>query len=156
MAVHHALDVAKREMLASLEQLPPDARFGVVFYNLASTTFADAQGRQALMAATQANKARVRSLLASVAPDGGTNHMSALRAGLALQPEVIFFLTDADLMTMKDTDDILREAGHTRIQAVEFGIGPDLGQSAPLRKLASASGGTYRYIDIAKFDRRKY
>jgi hypothetical protein len=151
MAVQNALTVAQRELLRSLEQLPPDARFGVIFYNLSATIFTDSQGRQALMAATQANKARVRSLLAKVKPNGGTNHMSALRTALALRPEVIYFLTDADLMTSKDVEDILEEAGATRIQAIEFGVGPDLGQSVPLRRLAAASGGTYRYLDITRF-----
>ena len=34
MATRNALDVAKRELLASLDQLPPDAQFAVVLYNL--------------------------------------------------------------------------------------------------------------------------
>ena len=75
------------------------------------------------MSATAANKARVRSQLATIVPDGGTDHMSALRMALALKPEVIFFLTDADLMTNGDVNEILAEAGTTRIQAVEFGRG---------------------------------
>ncbi len=130
MATRNALEVAKREMLASLGQLPPDARFAVVFYNLRSTTLADPQGHRGLMAATQGNKARVRAQLAEIEPVGGTDHMLALCAALALHPEVVFFLTDADLMTNSDVTEILSEAGSTRIQAVEFGRGPPLGSSA--------------------------
>ena len=33
MATRHSLDVAKRELLASLSQLAPDAQFAVIFYN---------------------------------------------------------------------------------------------------------------------------
>jgi hypothetical protein len=155
MATRNALEVAKRELLASLGQLPPDARFGVVFYNLRSTMLADPQGHRGLMAATQGNKARVRAQLAEIEPVGGTDHMLALRAALALHPEVIFFLTDADLMTNSDVAEILSEAGSTRIQAVEFGRGPDLGTSAPLRKLATTTGGSYRYLDVTRFPKAR-
>ena len=34
MATRNSLEVAKREMLASINQLPPDAQFAVIFYNL--------------------------------------------------------------------------------------------------------------------------
>jgi hypothetical protein len=153
MATRNALDVAKRELIASLGQLPPDAQFAVVFYNLNATVFSDQQGHQGLMAATQVNKARARSQLDRIEPDGGTDHMLALRAALAFHPEVIFFLTDADLMTNSDASDILAERGKTRIQAVEFGRGEEVLGSAPLRRLATASGGSYRYLDVTRFPR---
>jgi VWA domain-containing protein len=153
MAMFKALEVAKRELLASLNQLPPDARFALVFYNLNSTVFADDRGRPDLMPATVANKNRVRSWLSTVAPDGGTNHMTALRTALTLKPEVVYFLTDADLMDRKDAEQIVAEAGRTRIQSIEFGLGPNLSESAPLRYLSTATGGTYRYIDVTRFGR---
>jgi hypothetical protein len=153
MATRNSLDVAKRELLASLNQLPPDAEFAVVFYNLLAKMLSDPQGRKGLMAATAANKARVQSQLATIAPDGGTDHMTALRTALALKPEVIFFLTDADLMTNGDVNEILAEVGTTRIQAVEFGRGTNLGQRTPLGRLATTTGGSYLYIDVSQFPR---
>src|SRR5262249_2717395 len=155
MANRDALGVAKRELLASLSQLPPDALFSVIFYNLQPTVFADSQSREGLMPATTENKARVRTKLATIGPEGGTDHMKALRAALALRPEVIFFLTDAELMSKEDVEDIRAESGHTRIQVVEFGIGPDLGKNVPLRTLAKATGGTYRYYDVTTFRPRR-
>jgi hypothetical protein len=151
MASRGSLDVAKREMWASLNQLPPDARFAIIFYNLRATTFSDPQGRKGLMPATVTNKARARAQMASIVPDGGTDHLTALRAALALRPEVIFFLTDADLMTDTDVAEIRSLAQSTRIQAVEFGRGANLGGSGPLRKLATLTGGTFRYIDVTTF-----
>jgi hypothetical protein len=151
MATRNALDMAKRELLGSLNQLPPDAQFGVIFYNLRAFNPIDPQGQPALMAATAVNKDLVRRKLAPVSPDGGTEHMLALRAALSLHTEVIYFLTDADLMTNSDVSEILALAGATRIQCIEFGRGSDIGGSGPLRRLASASGGTYRYIDVIKF-----
>ena len=134
--------VAMRELLASLSQLPPDAQFAIVFYNLNPTLLDDAAGREGLMPATAQNKARVRSRLATIAPEGGTDHIKALRTALALRPEVIFFLTDADLMSKSDAESIHADAGNTRIQAVQFGIGPDLGTTLPLRNLATSTGGS--------------
>lgn len=151
MATRNALDIAKRELLASLGQLPPDAHFAIVFYNLRATVLSDPQGQRGLMAATRANKARVLAQLNAIAPDGGTDHMLALRAALAVRPEVIFFLTDADLMTTSDVNEIVAEAAKTRIQAIEFGRGAELGGSEPLRKLAAATGGSYRYLDVTRF-----
>ena len=153
MATRNSLDVAKREMLSSINQLPPDAQFAVIFYNLQARMLSDPQGRKGLMTATTTNKARVQTQLETISPVGGTDHMLALREALKLKPEVIFFLTDADLMTNGDVDEILTEVGATRIQAVEFGRGIVLGQRTPLGRLATATGGSYLYIDVSKFPR---
>jgi hypothetical protein len=153
MATRNSLEVAKRELLASLNQLPPDTLFSVIFYNLQAIVFSDPSGQQGMMPATSGNKSRVLTQLQKVAANGGTDHMLALRTALGLKPEVVFFLTDADLMTNNDVDDILAEARGSRIQAVEFGRGTDLGLETPLRRLATTTGGTYRYIDVTKFPR---
>jgi hypothetical protein len=153
MASHSSLEMAKRELLSSVDQLPPDAEFSAVFYNMTARMLTDPLGNKGLMAATASNKARIRTQLATIVPDGGTDHMSALRAALALKPEVIFFLTDADLMTNGDVNEILAEAGTTRIQAVEFGRGINLGERTPLRRLATTTGGAYLYIDVSQFPR---
>ena len=57
MSQHHALDLAKQELLASLSQLPPDAEFVVIFYNLELTRITDPSGQAELMPATGENKA---------------------------------------------------------------------------------------------------
>ncbi len=153
MTARGSLDVAKRELLSSLAQISPDARFAVVFYNLDAQVFTDPAGRPGLMAANSTNKARVRTLLSTVRPDGGTDHMLALKTAFAFRPEVIFFLTDADLITRQDVAELLAEVGKTRIQAIEFGQVSGLGGSAPLKSLAKATGGSYRYIDVNTFAR---
>ena len=153
MGLRNSLEVAKRELLASLNQLPPDARFSVIFYDLTARVFADPNGQQGMMPATAANKVRVQSELQTVGPYGGTDHMVALRTALGLKPEVIFFLTDADSMADREVNEILAKAQGTRIQAVEFGRGTDLGTQTPLRRLATTTGGTYRFIDVTNFPR---
>lgn len=153
MATRNSLEVAKRELLASLNQLPPDVFFSVIFYNLKPRVFTDPRGQEGLMPATAGNKARVQTQLQTIVPEGGTDHMLALRAALALKPEVVFFLTDADLMTNNDVTEILAEAGGSRIQTLEFGRGSDLGLETPLRRLATSTGSTYRHIDVTQFPR---
>ncbi len=151
MVTYNSLEVAKRELLGSVSQLPPDAQFAVIFYNSQARTLSDSQGRQGLMAATASNKARMQTQLGAIPPFGGTNHLLALRKALAFKPEVVFFLTDAEDMTTADVDEILNEVGSTRIQAVEFGSGTHLGQRSALARLAAKTGGTYRYIDVSQF-----
>ncbi len=153
MTTRNSLEIAKRELLASVSQLPPDAQFAVIFYNLQARMLRDSQGHPGLMAATAANKGRMQTQLAAIPPDGGTNHMLALRKALELKPEVIFFLTDAEDMTRADVDEILTEVGPTHIHAVEFGSGTDLGQRSALGRLATKTGGTYLYIDVSQFPR---
>jgi len=153
MATRNSLDIAKREMFSSISQLPPDAQFAVIFYNHEARMLSDPLGQRGLMAATVTNKARVQTQLESISPLGGTDHMLALREALKLTPEVIFFLTDADMMTNGDVNEILAEVGSTRIQAVEFGLGTELGRRTPLGRLATTTGGSYLYIDVSRFPR---
>jgi len=141
------LDVAKSELLASLDRLPADVKFGVIFYNQSARVLTDPAGRNDLMTASSSNKARVRTQLNQVAPYGGTDHGLAFQTALAMKPEVIFFLTDADWMSHSEAEEIRREAGQTRILAVEFGLGPAVRSSVPLRRLAEATRGSYKYID---------
>ena len=51
-----ALRIAKAELVNSLDRIPPDAKFTVVFYSVETTVFPDAEGRAALMPATISNK----------------------------------------------------------------------------------------------------
>ncbi len=151
-----AINLAKRELLASLEQLPPEADFGVLFYNEKIIGFPDPTGVTSLMSATLNNKGRLERTLQEIVADGATNHVDALLAGIDLKPEVIFFLTDADRMQDWEAEKLIRAAGPIRIQAIEFGLGPDLGVVVPLRTLATSTGGSYRYVDLTLFSRGRF
>ena len=151
MTVRHSLEVAKRELLVSLAQVPAAATFAVVFYSSDAVVFTDLKGHPGMMPATGGNKTRVQDLLATIPPYGGTDHMKALHAALDLHPEVLFFLTDADSMNNQEVTDILTFSGKTRIHAVEFGQSAAIGGSTPLRNLAQRTGGSYRYLDVNTF-----
>ena len=151
MGEYDALGLAKRELLSSLKQLPPDARFSVIFYNLKATVFTDMDGKAALMPASAENKERVRTRLSVVEPMGGTDHVVALRAAFALKPEVVFFLTDANELPQEQVRALIEEAGPIRVQAIEFGTGPQPLSSGPIQRLAAVTGGQYRHVDVSSF-----
>ena len=151
MTVRHSLEVAKRELLVSLAQVPAEATFAVVFYSSDAVVFTDLKGHPGMMPANPGNKSRVQDILATIPPYGGTDHIKALHAALALRPEILFFLTDADSMNHQEVTDILTFSGKTRIHAVEFGQTGAIGGSTPLRNLAQSTGGSYRYLDVNTF-----
>ena len=99
------------------------------------------------MAATEANKERTRNQLEAIKADGGTDHRLGLRRGLAEHPQVVYFLTDAALMSNEYAKQLIAEAGKTRINVVELQKGAGKG-SPGLRRLAEDTGGRYRVIDI--------
>jgi hypothetical protein len=155
MTRHDSLGLAKRELLASLSQLPPDARFGVIFYALEPAELADAQGQTGLMPATTANKERVRTRLAEIKAIGGTDPVRALHAAFAQKPEVVFFLTDGQELSPERAQELRAAAGATRILAIEFGHGPSPEKADPLKTLAIETGGSYRYIDVTAYPTRR-
>ena len=55
---------------------------------------------------------------AALRPTVSTDH-DGNQSGFVLQAEVVFFLTDADLMTDAEVDQLLAERGKTRISAVD-------------------------------------
>ena len=86
-------------------------------------------------------------------------HFNALELAMKFNADVIFFLTDADEpgLTLGEMETIRRaNNGAARIHCIEFGEGPDLKRPGDprnfLQKLASESGGTYKYIDVKHLD----
>jgi Ca-activated chloride channel family protein len=147
--------VAKAELRASLAGLDETQQFQIIFYNTSPrvmTIRGDAQPK--LYWATQINRTLAGQWIASVPADAGTNHVPALKRALAMKPEVLFFLTDADQpeLSAKELNDIRAlNGGNTRIHCIEFGKGPELNSENFLKKLARENGGTYAYRDVTKF-----
>src|ERR671938_529496 len=87
-------DAARHELRDSLLRLPPAVRFQVIVYNRVPRPLRIG-ARSGLVPATPENKAEALRLLDGLRPEGGTQHAAALRQALDLQPDAIFFLTDA-------------------------------------------------------------
>jgi len=150
----HALEVAKAELVTSLQHLDETQQFQVIFYNVQNRLLT-LGGRNTLHFATDINKTLARQQIAQVTPDGGTFHYPALAKALSLEPEVIYFLTDADQNSAIHPGDmerlVRRNRGRTRIHAIKFGLGAELTTNHYVKKLALQNGGRYRYRDIKTF-----
>lgn len=146
MGLNGGLAIAKRELLASLERLPPETRFQVIFYNRSAEPLRLA-GQSDLLPATADCKRQVALFLETLDAEGGTEHLSALRLALVFQPEVIFFLTDADDLR----DDQIRAVtlanhGQTTIHTIQLTTSHRSGEAVPLLALAQANQGVYRAV----------
>lgn len=155
MANDSAMRTAKAALVASLQSLTEAQQFQIIFYNQTPTLLKLRNHSPAEMAfATEVNKTFARQHIAGIEPDLGTDHMPALKMALRLNPEVIFFLTDADepQLSTGELNEIKRlNQGRTRIHTIEFARGAELGENINfLKKLASQNGGTYRYHDVRR------
>ena len=154
MDQEHALEVAKAELVTSLQHLDETQQFQVIFYNVQHRLLT-LGGRDTLHRATDINKTLARQQIARVTPDGGTFHYPALAKALSFEPEVIYFLTDADANSAIHPGDMERLArrnrGRTRIHTIKFGLGAELTTNHYVKKLALQNGGRYRYRDIKTF-----
>lgn len=146
------LRACKAELLAGLESLESVHQFQIIFYNQEPLVFNPAGQPGRLAFATEQNKRRARNFVQSITATGGTRHQQALLLAIALQPDVIFFLTDADEPQLSDAalSAIHQRAAGIVIHAVEFGFGPQRNANNFLVKLARQNGGRHAYVDISR------
>jgi hypothetical protein len=148
MGMSRALPAAKRELEASLGRLAEQVRFQVILYNRHAEPLR-LQGRYELVPATAENKRAVAELLATLQAVGSTDHLEALRRALELQPEVIFWITDAAELTAAQIQAITRQnQGRTAIHAIELSRLPGGGAAGPLGQLARCNRGTYHCVPL--------
>jgi hypothetical protein len=146
------LDVARRQLLASLELLPATARFQVITYNLSAETLCIASST-GLVFATLDCKQEAGRQLEMLSAEGQTNHMPALTRALSLRPDVIFFLTDADDLTVEQAAQVtrinaLQNAGRTVIHTIELTTAHRGRSEMPLQLLARSNHGTYQAVSL--------
>ncbi len=149
MGRHGALDTARRELIATLQQLPEFVRFQVIVYNRNPELIAPGVG---LVPATAQNIRHAATRLESLRAEGGTAHLPALTRALALSPEVIYFLTDADDLDPREQQFVTgQNLGRCCIHVVELHTAPRGRAESSLQGLARANRGTYRAIDLAAY-----
>ena len=148
------LRFAKRELLKSLESLNEYNQFQIVFYNDSLSPMS-----RKMFFATDSDKRRATNFVRTMPGDGGTAHLPALRQALALSPDVIFFLTDADdpSLSQPQLHEIRERAelSRTTIHSVQFNLGPPSNDGSWIRVLAEANRGTYKYIDVTSFNKNQ-
>ena len=143
---------AKAELIASLQDLERVHQFQIIFYNQDPQVFA-LRGRAPRMEyGDDGGKAAATKFIQGIVASGGTEHLRPLRMALALRPDVVFFLTDADepQLNADELAEIQRANKGTQINAIEFGFGPESGDDNFLKRLARQNGGQHAYVDISK------
>ncbi|MEA1951802.1 MAG: hypothetical protein U9N87_10485, partial [Planctomycetota bacterium] len=146
------LAAAKAELLASLESLDANHQFQIVFYNERPRQFNPSGQVGRLAFGTPRNKEFARRFVGSMVAEGATRHEEALMLAIRLNPDVIFFLTDADepRLNSRQLAKIARRAGGITINAIEFGYGPQSDANNFLVRLARQNGGQHAYVDISR------
>jgi Ca-activated chloride channel family protein len=147
MGQRGALAAAEAELLASLQQLPPTARFQVIVYN--STAAPLVPTRPGWLPAVPENVTLVRRALESLRAEGGTRHDQALPKALALEPDVIFFLTDAADLDEADLRAVsARNRGRSAIHVFELNAAHRGRSDTPLQLLARQNRGVYQAVAL--------
>ncbi|MEM9589505.1 MAG: VWA domain-containing protein, partial [Planctomycetota bacterium] len=148
------LRAAKRELIRSLKSLTDRQRFQVIFYNETPKPLQITGMPLQLLPGSPNMLKRAVNYVEATAAFGGTHHDSALRMALRMSPDVIFFLTDATVPRLSETQlrDIRNRAqsNGTTIHAIEFGAGPSQSNSSFLKQLAAQNQGQYRYFDVTQ------
>jgi len=145
------LRAAKREVLKCLETLKDYHQFQIVFYN--DSVIAANGNASRMVFATDSDKERATNFVRMMPGAGGTEHLPAIKLGLSMAPDVLFFLTDADDPSLSSSQlaDIQQRAVRTKttIHSIQFNVGEDVGTGSWIRALAEMNRGTYKYVDIA-------
>lgn len=150
------LAAAKAELARSLEPLESTHQFQIIFYNDRQNVFNPYLPQPPRMLfADDKHKDLARRYLRSVTADGGTQHLDALRLALGLNPDVVFFLTDADEppLSAEELTKVVQWSGGAVIHAIEFGAGPQRRGVNFLQRIAELTGGRHIYVDVTRLPR---
>lgn len=147
MGIDRKLDRARRELIARLRRLPPTVRFQVIEYNeYANTLIVD--GRGDLLPAEPAIIEKAIAILQMLDAGGKTNHLAALRRGLDLHPDVLYFLTDADDLRAEEIAAVTHRNQGSVIHTIELTRRRISQCEGSLARLARENHGSYRYVSL--------
>jgi len=150
------LRAAKAELRRSLAALTAAQSFQLVLYNDQPRPYrATAAGPVQMLSGEPAAIDRAQRYVDSFTAVGGTNHLSALQLALRMGPDIVFFLTDGHTysLTAEEMAAVRRLADRsgTVIHGIEFGTDAAPHPDSFIRRLATANGGQYRYLDVSTF-----
>jgi hypothetical protein len=144
------LAAAKRQLIESVKSLQSIHQFHIIFFNTRTHPFDVTAGERRIAFATDRNKQLAANFVGGITADGGTDRLVALHEAIALAPDVIFFLTDADdPMPPSELNEIARANGRAgaAICVIEFGRRQSPLPNNFLADLARESGGQYGYVN---------
>jgi hypothetical protein len=143
-----AIEAAAQELATSVAALQEIHKFQVIAYNQKAMYLT---GRE-LLPASSGNKKQLIDFVKNLPAFGSTEHEMGLFAALKLKPDAIFLLTDGGdpVLTSSQLATIRNAAKGTAIHCLHFGSGPLSGEPSFLQRLASSTGGSYLYVDMAE------
>jgi hypothetical protein len=145
MGLDGRLDRAKREVVASLRRLLPSARFQVIAYDRAAEPLA-IRGQSGLLPATADAVNAAVAAVERLRAEGSTDHRGALFAALALEAEVIYFLTDEDELKLEDVRLFTRNNRRQVCVHALCLVPPAAGAETPMQALARQNRGVFRAV----------
>ena len=147
MGLDRKLDFALRELIDSLRRLPRSMHFQVIAYNDSAETLL-VDGRADLLPADPAIVDKAVAHVQALEAAGNSNHLAALRRGLDLNPDVLYFLTDADNLKPEVITAITQRNRGSVIHTIELTHRRTSQEDGPLARLARDNRGTYRPVVI--------
>jgi hypothetical protein len=134
------------EVIANLGQWPTTAKFQVVPYNSSAQPLC-VNRCTSLLPLNSDTLQQAAALLAKLPPTGWTDHLCALKQALALSPDVLYLVTDADDLKAEDVRTITNlNHGKTVIHTIEMQSRYAPPPSGALARLATSNQGTFRRV----------
>ncbi len=150
-------DVARMELIKSVESLQPHQEFYVVLF---STGMKQMFNEQSLLPkpvkATLENKARLRDWLWEGHASGGTDPRDSLKLAFKMKPDAIFMLSDGEFRDERDGDplsiDLTRKqvADNNPIRINSIALEDD-SSKANMEELSNVSGGQFRFVKVRDY-----
>lgn len=126
---------------ASLNELGPEVRFGIIAYNGGTSALGSA-----LLPTTPENVERAGAWMDQLQAEGRSNHVAGVRDGLWLHPDLIILLTDADDLDESEVGGIARLVRTpVRLSVAIFGSQRPA-TATPLERFVRQIGGTIEYV----------
>jgi hypothetical protein len=142
---------AKQELIRSLNSLSSKSEFQIVFYNDSPFLFGKSHYANQLYQANDEHKSLARTFIEQMPGQGFTNHLSALEAGISLEPDVIFLLTDAEAKDDLQPELVRRMANYCERHNIVINVVHFCNVSRPestLVWLAESTGGKHIFISL--------
>ena len=146
MSERGKLPQLKRELVSTLDKLPPGAQFLILLFQSETNPLG---GRERWVDASGKNKQWAEREVRAVLASGGTNPGPAFVTALSMKPraDAIYFMTDGifDAEIAPRIARMNKVGGRTiPIHCIAFS---ERGSEAVMRKIAEESGGTYTFVE---------
>jgi hypothetical protein len=136
----------KDATIKSIGSLGPDRKFQILFWNDGSGAYPE----KTTTYATKENIDAAQKAIDDVTAFGQGEITTAIKSAMAQQPDVLIVATGKGWdLNSKWLDDIMAIRGSSPAKIDTYSLGSD-DESAPLKKLASQTGGTYHQISHAE------